>query len=174
MNNMLNEAPNRGMDKIDFLIRNGLGSDLSRMSYYRQIIQNPQQAIRNVVFQKYAAEVLNNLLNYVFKDPVLYNRLRQLLVSSGKHMANMKPSAFESLLVKATSKGVALEDLIEEYEEGYEDDSRPEWLSREQYAFNRVNNFLAGNDSEEPTNIKEESKTIKTIRRITRKKNCGK
>ncbi|SRR6266705_769294 len=173
MTPQLDEArsQNRSMDKINFLIQNGLGSDVSRMSYYRQIIQNPQQAIQSVIMRKYAGEILNNLLGFVFSDSVMYNRLRQLLISSGKHMAKMKPSAFESIMTKALSNGVELETLIEVYEMGYEDEKRPTWLSKEQHAFNSVNSFIAGERKEI---IKEvTSPTVQTIRRIVKRTHHG-
>ena len=165
-------SQNRSMDKINFLIQNGLGSDVSRLSYYRNIIQNPQQAIQSVIMRKYAGEILNNLLGFVFSDSVMYNRLRQLLVSSGKHMSKMKPSAFESIMTKALSNGVDLETLIEVYEMGYEDEDRPAWLSKEQHAFNSVNSFIAGERKEV---IKEESisPTVQTIRRIVKRTHNG-
>jgi len=163
---------NRAMDKINFLITNGLGSDVSRLSYYRQIIQDPQKAIQNVVFRKYAAELLNNLLGYVFSDSVMYNRLRQLLLSSGKHMSRMKPSAFESIMHKAMKNDVDLEVLIEVYERGYEDENRPSWLSKEQHAFNRVNSFVEGGAAFETDNdlsMVNESKTLTTIKKVVKK-----
>jgi hypothetical protein len=174
--NQLNEirsSQNRSMDKINFLIQNGLGSDISRLSYYRQIIQNPQQAIQSVIMRKYAAEVLNNLLGFVFSDSVMYNRLRQLLVSSGKHMSKMKPSAFESIMTKAISNNVDIETLIEVYEEGYEDEDRPTWLSKEQHAFNSVNSFIRGDAPKEVIKEDTTSPTVQTIRRIVKRTHNG-
>ena len=171
----INEAANRGIDKIDFLIKHGLGSDQSKLSYYRQIIQNPQNSAQSVVLRKYMAEVFDNLLDLVFSDSVVYNRIRQLLVAKGSKMAAMKPSAFESLVQKyiPIADKVPFETIIEEYEIGYEDDTRPLHLSREQYAFNRVNAFLH-NDSQSGMNEqKAPSKTMATIQKLVRKKKYG-
>jgi hypothetical protein len=168
---IVTEAVNRGTDKIDFLIKHGLGSDQSKLPYYRTIIQNPQQAAQSVVLRKYMAEVFDNLLKLVFEDAVLYNRVRQLLVAKGSKMAAMKPSAFESLVANwmSVSDDIPFDQVIEEYEIGYEDDTRPRHLTKEQYAFNRVNSLLHGG-RKTIREQRETSKALTTIQKLVRKK----
>lgn len=71
----------RPTDRINNLIQNGLGHDLNKLSYYRIVMQDPHMGFFNTVYREFAVEIMNNTLNYVLNDNVLYQRLRQLLLA---------------------------------------------------------------------------------------------
>jgi hypothetical protein len=162
----------RPIDKITWLVRNGLGSDITRLPYYTQAIQNPQGTVSQVAFRGYVAEVLDNLLDIVFKDPVVYARVASQLLSNNKP-ANLNSIAFESLIKKAEKSGVAVDTIIEIYNKGYNDQNRPKHLTAEQYGFNRVNSYLAKGGAykvENPLNntMAEQSISLKVIKKMVK------
>jgi hypothetical protein len=57
-------------------IRSGFGQTIF---YYRQAINDPESAVKNPTLRKYVGEVLEQVLDLVFKDAQLYNRFRTLL-----------------------------------------------------------------------------------------------
>lgn len=120
--------------QIDNLIRLGLG-DQDHLSYYRQALSNPEQAVQNPNLRKYVAEVLSELLNIVQGDQQMYNRLRNLL--QNRHDGPQKKKIEDSLHIKAIRSGIRLDVLKEVYARGFEGGD-------EQAAFNRVNSFIAG------------------------------
>ena len=68
-------------DRITQLIQSGLGSDLKKLTYYRQVMVDPRAGFYNMVYRNYAVEIFENLVSYVLNDAQLYNRLRQLLLT---------------------------------------------------------------------------------------------
>jgi hypothetical protein len=63
---------------VDYLIRLGLG-DMDRLSYYRQALMDPKKANQTPYLRKYVAEILDLILNIIFEDPQMYNRVRTKL-----------------------------------------------------------------------------------------------
>ena len=94
-----------------------------------------------MVYRDLAIEIFNKLIDYSLNDSVMYNRLRQLLSQDNKGK-NMSKESFDNLATKADKAGIDLLEVIEVYNEGYEQDY-PLHLTREQRAFNKVNSFLA-------------------------------
>ena len=68
----------RSETKINYLIQLGLG-DMDNITYYRQAISNPKKAITVPQNRKYVAEVLDLLMEAIFKDTQLYTRLVTVL-----------------------------------------------------------------------------------------------
>lgn len=75
---VVSEGRAGGTVRIDYLIRLGLG-DVKKIFYYRQAINDPESAVKNPTLRKYVGEVLEQVLDLVFKDAQLYNRFRTLL-----------------------------------------------------------------------------------------------
>ena len=63
------------------LIRLGLG-DMKKIWYYRNAIKDPPTANKNPTLRPFVAEVLETLVDMIFRDQVLYNRVRALLTKS--------------------------------------------------------------------------------------------
>lgn len=125
-------------DKITALLQAGLAKKLSRIAYYRQVLQSPRSSFNNSITRDLAAEVLETLVTYVLKDPQLYSRLRADLLAD-----NMRKEALDNLKAKAERHGYPFEIVMEVYNRGLNQDG-PDHLSAENRAFNRVNAFLAG------------------------------
>jgi hypothetical protein len=75
-NGKLNES--RSQTQIDYLIRLGLG-DQDHLTWYRKVFANPKMANNNPYLRKYVSEVLEELLDILFSDAQMYNRLRTIL-----------------------------------------------------------------------------------------------
>jgi hypothetical protein len=101
-------------------------------------MQQPQQAVYNMVYRPLAAEMFNFLIDCVLNDSVMYNRLRQILMQ--QHPTS--PHAFEALIAKAETAGIELTKILEVYDNGFRRDF-PAHLTPEQRAFNAVNSFIA-------------------------------
>ena len=63
------------------MIRLGLG-DMKKIWYYRNAIKDPPTANKNPTLRPFVAEVLEKLVDMIFRDQVLYNRVRALLTKS--------------------------------------------------------------------------------------------
>jgi hypothetical protein len=70
-----------GTPRIDMLIRLGLG-DMKKIWYYRNAIKDPPTANKNPTLRPFVAEMLEKLVDMIFRDQVLYNRVRALLTKS--------------------------------------------------------------------------------------------
>ncbi len=172
----------RPIDKILWLVKNGLGRDQTKMMYYQQAIQNPQITVQQVAFRGYVAEVLDKLCDLIFTDPILYARVAALLASKKRPAspvalrhphgrARIRPKAWESLQKKADSSGVELKTLVEVYDKGFNDTSRPMHLTPEQFAYNRVNSYIAKGKArrlEEQETVNNQYNTLKTIQKVVR------
>jgi len=141
----LNEAY-RPLDKITWLIRSGLGADQSRMTYYQQAMTAPQRTVQQLAFRGYVAEVLDNLVDWIFSDQVAYQRLAQYLLSRNRP-ARLTSKAWESMSAKAFKTKIPLQKLVEVYEKGLNDPKKPMHLTPEQYAFNGLNHYIAEQSS---------------------------
>lgn len=75
-NAMMMEA--RSQSKVDYLIRLGLG-DMDRLSYYRQALMDPKKANQVPYLRKYVAESFDLILDIIFEDAQMYNRVRTKL-----------------------------------------------------------------------------------------------
>ena len=139
------------IDRITQLIQSGLGRDLQKLTYYRQVMIDPRSAFFNGVYREYAAEILNNLLDITLNDVTTYNQVRRILLAR-QHKVGRK--AYESLQAKADSSGVDIELLFEVYTTGVNNDSYPH-LTAEQRGFNAVNSFVA-------------NKRLQTIKKVLR------
>lgn len=129
----------RSQTQIDYLIRLGLG-DQDRLNFYRQVMTNPKKANEVPYLRKYVSETLDLVLNMIFEDPQMYNRVRTKLqdnLPKGGIRAGMKKIE-DALVVKSHRSGIAIDVLIEVYNRGIEQDGDQE------KAFNRVNSYIAG------------------------------
>jgi hypothetical protein len=82
----------RPTQKCDYLCKIGLaGDDLKHLTWYRTALKDPDVCINNATMRPVVANVLNHILDYVFDDAVLYNRLRLLLLQ------NREREQFESV-----------------------------------------------------------------------------
>lgn len=157
----INEATQKPLDKIDWLLRNGLVKDLNKLPYYRIAIQNPQNTVQNVVFRDMVAEICENLLQQIFSDNILYDRLRRNLLAKNKPatVGYISRKAFESLIDKSEKSGILLEELCAQYDMGIKEARKDKLQTNEQQAFNRVNKYIAEN----------KKSTLGTIKRVIKK-----
>jgi hypothetical protein len=155
------------VSRIDTLIQDGLGHDLRRLPYYRIVMTDPHAGFYNTIYREYAVEIMNNLLNYVLNDSQMFNRLRQLL--QAEH-PSLSKKAFESLMTKAVEHNIPLDTLIEVYERGYNNNTT-QHLTNEQYAFNRVNSYIAKGKAYTMDTDLAESNAVRTIKKVARGKN---
>lgn len=130
----------RSQTKIDYLIRLGLG-DQDRLTFYRQVMADPGKANQTPYLRKYVAEVLDLLLDLIFNDTVMYNRLhtklQHNLPSGGVRKGITKID--DALTIKADKSGISLDILKEVYDRGLHADG-----GNQEKAFSRVNSFIAG------------------------------
>jgi hypothetical protein len=52
---------------------------VKKINYYRTAIRDPEIAMRNATYRIYVVEVLEKLLQLIFNDAQLYNRVRAQL-----------------------------------------------------------------------------------------------
>jgi hypothetical protein len=64
-------------------IRLGLG-DVKKIWYYREAIRDPEKGVRNPTLRPYVGEVLEKLIDLIFRDQVLYNRVRAILTKQDR------------------------------------------------------------------------------------------
>lgn len=74
----LDESAPRPMNKVDFLIKTGLG-DKDRLYLYRKVIANPSVGVTDPILRPILAEVADQLLDLIFSDNQLWIRLYTLL-----------------------------------------------------------------------------------------------
>lgn len=70
-------------ERVDYLIRIGLG-DPAKLAYYRQAIDDPRSAVKSALYREMVADVLSKLMTAVLSDPILFNRVKTLLLSRGR------------------------------------------------------------------------------------------
>lgn len=157
------------VNRIDTLIQDGLGRNINKLPYYRIVMTDPHSGFYNTVYREYAVEIMNNLLNYVLNDNQMFQRLRQLLQAEHPTISRR---AFESLMTKSAQHDVPLETLIEVYERGYASNTT-QHLTNEQYAFNRVNSYIAKGKAYTMDTDLTESSTVRTIKKVARGKANG-
>lgn len=80
-NNILIEAAPRPMNKIDFLIKLGLG-DPDKLYLYRRVLANPKEGTEVPMLRPILADVTDQLLDLIFSDNQLWTRLYTLLQRS--------------------------------------------------------------------------------------------
>lgn len=129
--------------KIDFLIKLGLG-DQEHLSFYREVLLEPEKAVRDVRCRDYVSKVLVRLVHMMTEDDILYNRIRSILLRKARKLMpeNMSDHALKSLIEKSIDSEVPLEVLVDVYQRGFFEEDRQ--IDPEQNGFNRVNSFLAG------------------------------
>lgn len=174
----------RSQSKGDYLIRIGLGSEPSKLTYYRKVLADPRSAMQQQYLRPYASEVLNNLLDMIFTDSFLWNRVKTLLLR--KHASasrglteDISDDGLRSLITKSIDHEVPLETLFQVYSRGASLQEHYPNKSGEQLGFNRVNSFLAGGKARQDdadllgeTTVKqpvnEDKKTLSLVKRVLR------
>jgi hypothetical protein len=118
----------RDVAKVDFLIRFVLGkTSNAKLTYYREAIKDPKQAVLNPQYRGYAAEVLNSLLDFVFSDPITWNRIRtikenevsdEVIEENGQQIIEM---SLDNYYIYAAKHGLPLieqKDFMEKFSSG--------------------------------------------------------
>lgn len=133
----------RPQDKVDYLIRLGLGGP-DRIIYYRKVITDPTSAMRDPILRPYVAKVADLLLDVLFSDLQTWNRTRQLLQQ--RHptqiLSRVSEGAYRSLERRARRGGVSVDVVLEVYRRGLRE-------GLESRAFARVDSFVAGGAARE-------------------------
>ena len=142
------------IDRITQLIQSGLGHDLQKLTYYRQVMIDPRSAFFNGVYREYAAEILNNLLSITLNDVTTYNQVRRILLAQQHKMSH---KAFENLEIKSEKSGLDINLLLEVYATGADNEGYKH-LTPEERGFNAVNSFIA-------------NKRVQTIKKVLREGN---
>lgn len=173
----LTEDAGRSTQRIEQLVRLGIGSDVTKMAYYRRVVTDPHRSVQNPVLRPYCAEVLDKVLTVIFSDEYMYNRLRNDLQRRGfvtRRVLSVAGKVRESLERKAAASGWSLEQLLEVYQRGVADD-RGGPNGPEQRGFARVNSFIAGGaaaDMDRDLVLREETterrSPLATVRRLIR------
>jgi hypothetical protein len=129
--------------KIDFLIKLGIG-DQEHLPYYREVLLDPEKAVRVVRCRDYVSKVLIRLVHMMTEDDILYNRIRSILLRKARKLMpeNMSDHALKSLIEKSVESEVPVDVLVDVYQRGFFEEGRQ--IDPEQNGFNRVNSFLAG------------------------------
>ena len=127
--------------KIDVLIRL-IAARPEKLQYYRQIFSKPSQAIKDFNIRPYAGEVIDDLVDIILSDEVVYNRIRTILTRKKSKKSGIHEDAMKSLIEKSVDRDVPIEVLVEVYNRGLYEEGKE--IDAEQNAFNRVNSFLAG------------------------------
>jgi hypothetical protein len=95
--------------RIDLLIRYGLG-DVRKINYYRQVLRDPESAVRNPTLRPYVGEVLEQTLDLIFNDAQLYNRFRTLLQKQDRPRGeNELPEGYAKWKSKKADEEVSFE-----------------------------------------------------------------
>jgi hypothetical protein len=132
----------RNNTRIDYLLRQGLIKDTSKIQFYRRVLQDPKAAVQNQVTRPMVAEILNTFLDLAFNDSVIWNRIKTIITRRHKQsISSLKEDISDeglyALMKKSNEHEVPLETIFEVYNRGAEGKT-------EQEGFNRVNSFLAG------------------------------
>lgn len=141
----------RPQSKIDYLIRIGLGHDKSKLTLYRRVLSDPYVGVTTQTLRPLAAEILDNLLDILFTDPQVWNRVKTILLRKKSQNVeglteNLSEGAVRSLLKKSIEHEVPLEVLFQVYSRGAQLD-KWEDQTEEQAGFARVNSFIAGGEA---------------------------
>lgn len=180
----LDEQATRSQSKIDYLIKIGLGHDYGKLPYYRKVVANPKAAVTQQYLRPYTAELLDNLIDLIFSDTFLWNRVKTLLLRKNRTtISGMSESLSEdglrSLISKSIEHEIPLETLFQVFSRGAALHEHYPQKSSEQLGFNRVNSFIAGgrarqDDADllsETTNKQVENKgkeTLNLVKRVLR------
>jgi hypothetical protein len=151
----------RSMSQINYLINHGIiGDDLKHISGYRQAMSDPKHAVTNPTTRAYVADVLDNVLDMIFGDSMLYNRVRFLLQK--KHGIKVE----EAIRAKAEKSGFDMDTLMNVYIRGLDEQNNQE------KAFNRVNSFIAGGNARklDCDLLKNDSHSISLIKQALKRK----
>lgn len=133
---------NNNQQKIDFLIKSGLGSDINKLPFYRKVLMQPEAAVKSyTIYREYITELLCHLVHFL-DDEVIYNRVRTLLIRRHHHHHHMSEQALKALIEKAVEQDVPVDILIDVYQRGFLEEGRQ--IDPDQNGFNRVNSFLSG------------------------------
>ena len=65
--------------RVDYALKMGLAKDRNKLSYYRRVIADPGQAVKDPVLRPYVAEVLECLVKLAFTDPAMWARMKTVL-----------------------------------------------------------------------------------------------
>lgn len=135
----------RSQTETDYFIRLGLG-DQDHLSFYRQAIMDPSKAVMNPNLRKYVGEVSEQILDIIWGDAQMKNRLRTILQNKYMRQTDVDnrerglPRRVENALVdKAHRNGIDVDVIMEVFERGLDDSD-----GDIEKAFNRVNSFIAG------------------------------
>jgi hypothetical protein len=87
---------------IDQLIQSGLGN-VKKLAYYRIILSDPESGVKNMVYRDLTIDLCKKLFGYAINDPIIFNRLRQLLLQRNEGRdTRIGTDAYRDLAVKLT------------------------------------------------------------------------
>jgi hypothetical protein len=109
----------RSITQIDALIQAGLGRNINKLDWYREVMLDPRSGFYNVNYRDYAVEIFNNLLDYVLNDMALYHRLRTDLLSDNRHRRIFESIEFDDYQPFAKKMGVYLKVKQGKQREGW-------------------------------------------------------
>jgi hypothetical protein len=112
----------------------GLG-DIEHLTWYRNALQDPSICINSAQYRPVVADVLDQLLDLIFADAVLYNRLRMQLLQNREREQSEDTDELERFARwKASKVEIELpEDIITDTwkkAKGGADRRRPPWHQR--------------------------------------------
>lgn len=132
----------RSSQKIDYILRLGLGREKTKFNLYKRVLADPKSAVNDQLTRKYSAEILNTILDIVFDDQMIWNRVKTILTrNQQKSLKSLREDISEdglrALIKKSNDHEVPLDTILEVYSRGAE-------IGDESTGFGRVNSFIAG------------------------------
>jgi hypothetical protein len=173
---VINEA--QDPSRVEFILKAGLARDPRKLTYYRRVLANPKGSVQDPVLRPFAGDVLSTLLEILFSDTQVWNRVKTILMR--KRQMNFKglredisDSGLKCLIEKSMEHEIPLEVILEVYSRGAEQGS-------ENDGFGRVNSFIAGGKAarldedlivpEEPITERKKSNVLGTVQRVLKEK----
>jgi hypothetical protein len=171
--NLLFEAQDQS--RGEFILKAGLASDPRKLVYYRRVLANPKGAPQDPVLRGPAGDVLKTLLDILFSDTQVWNRVKTILMRKRTFTGlreDITDSGLRALIEKSLQHEIPLEVILEVYSRGAEQGS-------ENDGFGRVNSFIAGGKAarldedlivpEEPI-VERKTNVLSTVQRVLKEK----
>lgn len=130
------------VEKFEKLFRLGL-ADRNTLAQYKRVLIDPKSAMTNSNLRKYLLKLIDRMGVLITSDDAVYQQIVSRMRS--KKYTFKECATAQSLYQKSINSNIPYETLVEVYLRGVESyDEKTTSLQCEQFAFNRVNSFIAG------------------------------
>jgi len=170
-------AEGANQSQVDYILKMGLAGDKEKLNYYRRVIKNPKASFNEPILRPYAGGMLETLLNILFTDTQVWNRVKTILTRKKQNTRGLREevsdSGLRSLIEKSLESEIPLEIILEVYSRGAN-------IGGEREGFGRVNSFIAGGKAikldedlvaTEPVIVeKKKTNVLSTVKRVLKEK----